>query len=362
MSEVGRRLGSLLAFSKRRYPCVHAFSTQGIGADRMDFTQEAPQGCEAATSFLHTEGEVEPSWLDVPMPWYAKVLSWLLSFARLPQSVALVPDGNRRWAEQRGVPLHEGHIRGVLNIQKFQATVIALGILQSSVHIFSVKNLMRPEDQKRHLFKLMGVIAGNIVKNWELYQKKRWSVRVPGDLDLLSDGPRKRIATAELLTHQRRAEAEIFYGASYQSQHQMTRMALTLCHAVKEGLLEPRDITARLIDRYIEIEDGPMIDCFLRTSGERRLSDFMTWQSERAAIYFQTKNFPDFVLLDMFKMMLHYSASSSSRKRLEDCYLKVRNRTERRFGVAERLKERKFQSWLEAKRQAHLRLFAGSDH
>ncbi|KAG0437697.1 hypothetical protein HPB47_017327 [Ixodes persulcatus] len=121
------------------------------------------------------------------MPWYAKVLSWLLSFARLPQSVALVPDGNRSVASS-----------------VFQAAVIALGILQSSVHIFSVKNLMRPEDQKRHLFKLMGVIAGNIVKNWELYQKKRWSVRVPGDLDLLSDGPRKRIATAELLTHQRR--------------------------------------------------------------------------------------------------------------------------------------------------------------
>ncbi|XP_042144984.1 ditrans,polycis-undecaprenyl-diphosphate synthase ((2E,6E)-farnesyl-diphosphate specific) [Ixodes scapularis] len=328
----------------------------------MDLTQGAPQGCEATTSFLHTESKVEPTWLEVPMPWYAKVLSWLLSLAQLPHSVALVPDGNRRWAKQRAAPLYEGHIRGVFNIQKFQAAAIALGILQSSVYAFSVRNLMRPEDQKRYIFNIMGVIAGNIIKNWELYQKKRWSVMIPGDVDLLSDDVRKRIATAELLTHQTRAEAQIFYAASYSSQHQMSRMALTLCHAVKEGLLEPRDITASLIDRYIEIEDGPMIDCYLRTSGERRLSDFMTWQSERAAIYFLTKNFPDFVLLDMFKMMLHYSAPSSSRKRLEDCYLKVRNRTERRFSVAQRLKERKFQSWLEAKRQAHLRLLAGSDH
>ncbi|CAN8029046.1 unnamed protein product [Ixodes persulcatus] len=335
----------------------------------MDIEQKLPQISKTTAPFLRDDGVTERPWLDVPLPWHAKVLWWLLSFAQLPSSLVLIPDGHRRWAKQRAAPPHLGHIKGSTLLEqaratsalKVQAAVLALGMRQSFVYIFSVHNFSRPEEQKVHLFNHINRAYDSICNNWEFYQKKEWSFKTRGDLELFPKEVHKRAAKMELLTHQTRAKSKIFSCAPYESRHQITRMAITLCHAVRDGRLEPSDITEHLIDRYNEIEDCPQVECYLRTSGERRLSGFMTWQIDRAAIYFEKKNIPDLGYWDMFKMMLHYSASSSSRKRLHDCYVKARNRTEQKCSAAQRLKERKFQSWLETKRQAYLRRLAGDD-
>ncbi|CAN7992714.1 unnamed protein product, partial [Ixodes hexagonus] len=242
-----------------------------------------------------------------------------------------------------------------------QAALLALGVPTIAVHGFSMNNFKRSEDQQRHLFHIISRTCQSICGNWEFYRNKKWKLKLPGALDLFPEELHKLTAKVELLTHQERPEAQIFYCGPYGSKTQMTRMALTLCHAVRDGLLEPSDITERLIDRYHEIQDGPPVEFFLRTSGENRLSDFLTWQSERALFYFEPKNFPDIVVWDMFKMLLFYSASLSSRKRLEDGYLRTRKQKEVPRSAEQRLKERKFQSWLETKRQAYLRRLAGDD-
>ncbi|KAM7314403.1 dehydrodolichyl diphosphate synthase complex subunit SPAC4D7.04c [Ixodes scapularis] len=327
----------------------------------MDIEEKSLQIFKTTAPFLREDGVEERPWLDVSLPWYAKVFLWLLSFAQLPSSLALVPDGHRRWAKQRGAPLHLGHIKGSSLLEQVQAAVLALGVRESFVFTFSVRNFGRPEEQRVDLFNHMNRSFDSICNNWEFYQKKEWSFRTRGDIERFPKELHKRAAKMELLTHQTSAKSNIYSCGPYESRHQITRMAVTLCHAVRDGLLEPSDITPYLIDAYNEIEDCPHVECYLRTSGERRLSDFMTWQTDRAAIYFEKKNYPDIGYWDMFKIMLHYSASWSSRKRLDDCYIEARSRTEQRCSAAQRLKERKFQSWLEARRQAYLRRLVGDD-
>ncbi|CAN7980963.1 unnamed protein product [Ixodes pacificus] len=320
--------------------------------------QKSPHISKKTAPFLREDGVTERPFLDVPLPWHAKLLWWLLSFAQIPSSLVLVPDGHRRWAKQRGAPPHIGHIKGSTLVQ---AALLALGVRESFVYTFSVRNFDRPEEQKVHLFNHMNRAYSSICNNWEFYQKKEWSFKTRGDTELFPKEVHKRAAKMELLTHQTSAKSKFHSCGPYESRHQVTRMAVTLCHAVRDGLLEPSDITEHLIERYNEIEDCPQVECFLRTSGEQRLSDFMTWQTDRAAIYFEKKNIPDLGYWDMFKMMLHYSAFSSSRKRLDECYVKARNCTEQRCSAAQRLKGRKFQSWLETKRQAYLQRLAGDD-
>ncbi|CAN8011340.1 unnamed protein product [Ixodes pacificus] len=327
----------------------------------MDIEQKSPQISKTTAPFLREDGVTERPWLDVPLPWYAKVLWWLLSFAQLPSNLALVPDGNRRWAKQRGAPPHFGHMKASTLAEQVQAAALVLGVRESFIFIFSVRNFDRPEEQKVHLFNHMIRAFDSICNNWEFYQKKEWTFKIRGDLELFPKEVRKRQEKIELLTHPTSAKSCVYLCGPYESHRQITRMTVTLCHAVRDRLLEPSDITERLIDRYNEIEDCPQVECYLRTSGEKRLSDFMTWQTDRAAIYFEKKNFPDLGYWDMFKMMLHYSASSSSRKRLEDCYVKARNRTEQRRSAAQWLKERKFLSWLETKKHTDLLRLAGDD-
>ncbi|CAN7938984.1 unnamed protein product, partial [Ixodes hexagonus] len=281
----------------------------------MDIKEGSPEDSKTIPPYLCQDGVTERPWLDPPMPWYAKILWWLLSFAQLPSSVAFTLDGNRRWAKERGLTPQEGHDIGTPILEKARTpTMLALGIRRTNVYIFTMNNFRRREDQVWHILDIISRIYDSICKNWQFYHKKGSSVKFPGYLDLFPEEAHRPAAKAELMLHNKSSEFQLSYCAPYLSRHQGARMALALCHAVRDGLLEPRDITERLIDLYNEIEDCPAIDCMLRAAGEHRLSDFLTWQSERAYIFFETKRLPDIAMWDIFKMMLHYSATPSSRK------------------------------------------------
>ncbi|CAN8014540.1 unnamed protein product [Ixodes persulcatus] len=203
----------------------------------MDMEHKSPHIFKKNAPFLREDGVTERPFLDVPLPWHAKLLWWLLSFAQIPSSLVLVPDGNRRWAKQRGASPHIGHIKGSSLVQ---AAVVALGVRESFVFTFSVRNLDRPEEQKVHIFNHMNRAYDSICNNWEFYQKKEWSFKTRGDTELFPKEVHKRAAMMELLTHQISAKSKFHFCGPYESRHQVTRMAVTLCHAVRDGLLEPR--------------------------------------------------------------------------------------------------------------------------
>ncbi|CAN7940201.1 unnamed protein product, partial [Ixodes pacificus] len=233
-------------------------STQASDTNLMDIEQKSPQISKRTAPFLREDGVTERPWLDVPLPWYAKVLWWLLNFAQLPSNLALVPDGHRRWAKQRGAPPQIGHKKGstlleqaratsafelhskFLTINSVQAAVLALGVRESFVFTFSLRNFHRPEEQKVHIFNHLNRAHDSVCNNWEFYQKKEWSFKTRGDLELFPKEVHKRAAKMELLTHQTSAKSNVYSCGPYESRHQITRMAVTLCHAVRDGLLEPR--------------------------------------------------------------------------------------------------------------------------
>jgi undecaprenyl diphosphate synthase len=207
----------------------------------------------------------------------------------IPQHVAIVMDGNGRWANQRGLPRIEGHKAGEPALLDVMAGAIELGIKYVSVYAFSTENWRRSPEEVRFL---MGF--NKDVLRRQRNQLDDWGVRIrwAGRRPKLWSSVIKELEAAEDFTRANDT-CHLTMCVNYGGRAEIADAVSALAQDVAEGRLKPGSITEKTIQKYLDEPDLPDVDLFLRSSGEQRLSNFMLWQSAYAEFVFLDTLWPD---------------------------------------------------------------------
>ncbi len=208
----------------------------------------------------------------------------------IPRHVAIIMDGNGRWAAARGLPRGEGHRRGVEALRKTVRAAGDLGIGYLTIFSFSSENWSRPVSEVRDLLGLLRLFIRN-----DLAELNRSGVRVRviGERDDLTTDVRRLLEEAEEMTRDNR-RLTLIVAFNYGSRQEMARAARRIAEQVQSGKLTARDIDAEMLGKYLDAPDLPDPDLVIRTSGELRLSNFLLWQSAYSELVFVPTYWPDF--------------------------------------------------------------------
>ncbi|MGF1688000.1 isoprenyl transferase [Photobacterium japonica] len=208
----------------------------------------------------------------------------------LPKHVAIIMDGNGRWAKAKGKPRVFGHKAGVDAVRKTVSTANRLGIQAVTLFAFSSENWRRPEDEVSLLMELFMTVLSREVKR---LHKNNIRLRIIGDTERFSDRLQQKIADAEALTANNTGMV-LNVAANYGGQWDILQATKRLAIQVAEQGLTASDITEDMLAAGLTTADLPDVDLLIRTSGECRISNFMLWQTAYAELYFTEQHWPDF--------------------------------------------------------------------
>ena len=216
--------------------------------------------------------------------------------------IAFIMDGNGRWAKKRGLPRSAGHAAGAKTFRRIVNYCGDIGIECVTVYAFSTENWSRPEEEVQSIMKLFR----DYMKECEATaNKNNIRMRFLGDLSRLDEDIRLR---AEAIVERTKNNDRMLNVAlNYGGRDEICHAAKTLAQQVKEGKLEPEDITMDMIERNLYTEEIPPVDLVIRPSGEQRLSNFMIWQAAYAEFYYTNILWPDFKGSDLDKAVIAYS-------------------------------------------------------
>jgi undecaprenyl diphosphate synthase len=207
-----------------------------------------------------------------------------------PPHVAIIMDGNGRWAAARGLPRSEGHRRGVEALRRTVRAAGELGIRVLTIFSFSSENWLRPPAEVREL---MGLLRRFIRNDLADLHKNDVRVRIIGERDDLDPEIRRLLEEAEALTGSNRG-LNLVVAFNYGGRQEIARAVRRIAEEVARGRRMPQEITPELIAHYLDAPDLPDPDLVIRTSGEQRLSNFLLWQAAYSELVFLPIYWPDF--------------------------------------------------------------------
>lgn len=223
----------------------------------------------------------------------------------VPTHVGVIMDGNGRWAKKRGLPRRFGHKEGVKTFRAITRRAKQLGIKYITFYAFSTENWKRPKDE---VDAIMALFEKNLDEVKDFIDEEI-RVRFIGDRTALSDTLRaKMLDTEESSKHF--TDTTMILAINYGGRDEICHAVKQLAHAVKDGTIQPDDITTDMITERLYTEDIPPVDYIIRPSGELRLSNFMIWQAAYAEYYFTNILWPDFTVSDFDKAIADFSERS----------------------------------------------------
>ncbi len=224
----------------------------------------------------------------------------------IPAHIAIIMDGNGRWAKKRNLPRIAGHHEGMKVVKKIVREANRLGVEVLTLYAFSTENWKRPKDEVEFLMKLPGQFLNSYLK--ELIEKNV-QVRVMGDESKLPEHTRKAVDTAKEQTAEN-SGLILNFALNYGSRHEMTQVMQTLAEKVQTGTLKPDEIDETMISNHLLSHAYPDPDLLIRTSGELRLSNFMLWQLAYTELVFSDVLWPDFSEKHLQEAVKQYSQRS----------------------------------------------------
>ena len=221
----------------------------------------------------------------------------------IPNHVAIILDGNGRWAKAKGMPRTYGHIQGAKAVEDICEDAWNLGIEYLTVYAFSTENWNRPQEEVDALMKLLRNYMKNSLKR---ASKNNMKVRVIGDKSRLADDIRKSIEDLEKGT-ENNTGLKFTIAINYGSRDEIRRAVTKISEEVKEGKIEPSDITEEMIANHLDTAGLMDPDLLIRTCGELRISNFLLWQISYSEIYVTDVPWPDFNKEELIKACESYS-------------------------------------------------------
>lgn len=209
---------------------------------------------------------------------------------KIPQHIAIILDGNGRWAKAKGMPRNYGHTAGARNVETVCQAAHDLGVKYVTMYAFSTENWNRPEGEVEALMKLLESYLKNCIKTAD---KNNMRVRVIGDTTRLSERFQERIRELEAASAKNDG-LNLQIAINYGSRDEMTRAMRCMSEDVVAGKRKPEEITESVFEEYLDTAGIPDPDLLIRTSGELRLSNFLLWQLAYSEFYFTDVPWPDF--------------------------------------------------------------------
>ena len=222
---------------------------------------------------------------------------------KVPRHVAIILDGNGRWAKKRMLPRNAGHAAGSKNVEKICAAW-DMGIEYVTMYAFSTENWSRPKEEVDALMKLLHSYLKDCLKT---SKKNNMQVRVIGDISKLDKDLQERIIELERVSAENTG-LHFQVALNYGSRDEIKRSIISIANEVKDGSLLPEDITEDIISSHLDTSGIPDPDLMIRTSGEQRLSNYLLWQLAYAEFYFTDVLWPDFSKKDLQKAVEFYQS------------------------------------------------------
>jgi undecaprenyl diphosphate synthase len=216
--------------------------------------------------------------------------------------IAIIMDGNGRWAKERGLPRAEGHRAGAESIREVTQACIELGVKYLTLYAFSSENWNRPKNEVDGLMKLLDRFLDD--KASEL-DKQNIRLLAIGDLDRLPAATRKRLDRIQEQTKNHQTMTLVL-ALSYGAREEITAAVRSIAKAVVAGEISPEEIDPELFSRHLYTKNIPDPDLLIRTSGEMRVSNFLLWQISYSEIVIVKKMWPDFRQGDLFAAVEEY--------------------------------------------------------
>ena len=223
---------------------------------------------------------------------------------KVPRHVAIILDGNGRWAKKRMLPRNAGHAAGSKNVEKICAAAWNMGIEYVTMYAFSTENWSRPKEEVDALMKLLHSYLKDCLKT---SKKNNMQVRVIGDISKLDKDLQERIIELERVSSENTG-LHFQVALNYGSRDEIKRSIISIANEVKEGSLLPEDITEDIISSHLDTSGIPDPGLMIRTSGEQRLSNYLLWQLAYAEFYFTDVLWPDFSKKDLQKAVEFYQS------------------------------------------------------
>ena len=222
---------------------------------------------------------------------------------KVPNHIAIILDGNGRWAKAKGMPRGYGHIKGCANLESICDDIKDLGVKYLTVYAFSTENWKRSREEVEGLMKLF---RSYLKKGMKSAEKNHMRVKVIGDPTAFDQDIQDKIKTLEEFS---KDYDELYFqlALNYGSRDEITRGMRKLAQDAADGRLNPQEITEDTISGYLDTAGVPDPDLLIRTSGEQRLSNFLMWQLAYTEFYFTDVAWPDFHKEDLIRAIEKYN-------------------------------------------------------
>ncbi len=222
---------------------------------------------------------------------------------KMPRHVAIILDGNGRWAKAKGMPRNYGHAEGAKTVEKICEEAYRMGIQYLTVYAFSTENWNRPRDEVDALMKLLRNYLKNCLKTAE---KNRMCVRVIGDVSGLDEDLQVKIARLEEATRDNDG-LHFQVAINYGGRDELVRAFRKIAGEVASGAVRPEEVTESLVQERLDTAGLPDPDLLIRTCNEQRISNFLLWQSAYTEFYFTPVAWPDFTKEELLKAVEAYT-------------------------------------------------------
>ena len=220
----------------------------------------------------------------------------------MPKHIAIIMDGNRRWAKAKGKPASFGHKEGAKTLEKIVRYANKIGLGYITVYAFSTENWKRTEDEVKSLMLLLQSYLDDYSKRADTENIR---VKILGDISALSEGMQKSIIKCMERT-KNNTGVTFNIALNYGGRDEIVKAVKEIAQKIKDGKIDVDDIKEELISEHLYTKNEPDPDLVIRTSGELRLSNFLPWQSVYSELLFIQKNWPEFKEEDLDKAIIEY--------------------------------------------------------
>lgn len=220
----------------------------------------------------------------------------------VPKHIAVIMDGNGRWAKNRGEDRVFGHLNGVNSVRETLEAASEIGVKFLTLYAFSTENWDRPREE---VSALMDLLVQTILKEIDSLQKNEVRLEAIGDLSLLPGNCHQALLEAIEKTKEN-TRITLTLALSYSSRWEIQKAVQEIARDVKNGQILPEDINQDTISQYLETRNYPDPELLIRTSGEKRISNFLLWQIAYSELYFTETLWPDFKKENFFEAVIAY--------------------------------------------------------
>ena len=221
----------------------------------------------------------------------------------VPNHIAIILDGNGRWAKAKGMPRGYGHVKGCANLEKICYDIKDLGVKYLTVYAFSTENWRRSKDEVDGLMKLFRSYLKKCIK---ISRDNKMKIKIIGDISAFAPDIQESIRKLEEFS---KDYDELYFqiAMNYGSRDEITRGMKKMAQDVADGKLSPENVTEERISSYLDTAGVPDPDLMIRTSGELRLSNFLMWQMAYTEFYFTDVAWPDFNKAELVRAIEKYN-------------------------------------------------------